>query len=73
MPSCCELKIYSQQLGKQTSASKPYTTNIEITIESVKPGIRYILQKSLNDKNFPNNWKAGKLKTTVKRGKPVVE
>ena len=76
-PTCCELELNDQHLDKQMSALKPYkamghdeirSQDLKIAGESVKPGIRYILQKSLNDKKFPDNWKIAKLRTTFKRG-----
>ena len=42
--------------------------DLKIAGDSVKPGIRHILQKSLNDKEFPDNWKIAKLKPTFKKG-----
>ena len=76
-PKCCELELNDQELDKQMSALKPYkamghdeirSQDLKIAGDSVKPGIRYILQKSPNDKEFPDKWKIAKLKTTFKKG-----
>ena len=42
--------------------------DLKIARESMKPEVRNILQKSLNEKKFPGNWKVAKLKTTFKKG-----
>ena len=40
----------------------------KIAGESVKPGIRNIIMKSLSDKTYPNNWKLAIMKTLHKKG-----
>ena len=38
----------------------------KIAGESVKPGMRNIILKSLSDKTYPNNWKLAIMKTLHK-------
>ena len=81
-PTCCEFEKNDQQPEKRMNALKPCkamgqgefrSQDLKIAGESVKPGIRYILQKSLNDKKFPDNWKVAKFKTILQRGRPVIK
>ena len=73
-PTCGRLEMNQKRFDGQFKDIKPVKAmgydqigwkEFKIAGESIKPGIRNIIMKSLSDKTCPNNWKPAIMKTLL--------